>query len=163
MGYGVIGNTSDSGSFVLGSSPGIPALNSQIFSGCFCFNLIMDKLERNEADLYFKRLAPTQAQILLDLKDRLVHLAKAEPELIISYQLPTIRVTGQNFLAFAAWKDFYSIYLLSGRLGKVIEADLAQGELDKSTLRFSWDEKVTNKTLKLIIEAKKVELEQNKK
>lgn len=26
LGYGVIGNTSDSGSFVLGSSPGIPAL-----------------------------------------------------------------------------------------------------------------------------------------
>jgi hypothetical protein len=28
LGYGVIGNTDDSGSFVLGSSPGTPAIES---------------------------------------------------------------------------------------------------------------------------------------
>jgi len=122
----------------------------------------MRKLERNEADLYFKRLDPAQRKILLELKERLVRLAKADPELVISYQLPTIKVSGKNFLAFAAWKDFYSIYLLSGRLGKTIEAELSQGELDKSTLRFSWDEKVTNQTLNLIIKAKSAELEQNR-
>ena len=122
----------------------------------------MRKLERNEAELYFKRLDPAQRKILLELKERLVQLAKADPELVISYQLPTIKVSGKNFLAFAAWKDFYSIYLLSGRLGKTIEAELSQGELDKSTLRFSWDEKVTNQTLNLIIKAKSAELEQNR-
>jgi len=122
----------------------------------------MRKLERNEADVYFKRLDPAQRKILLELKERLVRLAKADPELVISYQLPTIKVSGKNFLAFAAWKDFYSIYLLSGRLGKTIEAELSQGELDKSTLRFSWDEKVTNQTLNLIIKAKSAELEQNR-
>ncbi len=122
----------------------------------------MRKLERNEAELYFKRLDPAQRKILLELKERLVRLAKADPELVISYQLPTIKVSGKNFLAFAAWKDFYSIYLLSGRLGKTIEAELSQGELDKSTLRFSWDEKVTNQTLNLIIKAKSAELEQNR-
>ncbi|NBQ97217.1 MAG: DUF1801 domain-containing protein [Microbacteriaceae bacterium] len=122
----------------------------------------MRKLERNEADLYFKRLDPAQRKILLELKERLVQLAKADPELVISYQLPTIKVSGKNFLAFAAWKDFYSIYLLSGRLGKTIEAELSQGKLDKSTLRFSWDEKVTNQTLNLIIKAKSAELEQNR-
>jgi len=122
----------------------------------------MRKLERNEAELYFKRLDPAQRKILLELKERLVRLAKADPELVISYQLPTIKVSGKNFLAFAAWKDFYSIYLLSGRLGKTIEAELSQGKLDKSTLRFSWDEKVTNQTLNLIIKAKSAELEQNR-
>ena len=122
----------------------------------------MRKLERNEADLYFKRLDPAQRKILLELKEKLVRLAKADPELVISYQLPTIKVSGKNFLAFAAWKDFYSIYLLSGRLGKTIEAELSQGKLDKSTLRFSWDEKVTNQTLNLIIKAKSAELEQNR-
>ena len=36
LGYGVIGNTSDSGSFVLGSSPGTPALTVRLLkSGCF--------------------------------------------------------------------------------------------------------------------------------
>ena len=45
--------------------------------------------------------------IALRLRAReLDKIAKAEPELIISYQLPTIRVKGKNFLAFAAWKNF---------------------------------------------------------
>ena len=118
----------------------------------------MRKLERHEAELYFELLEPSQAKVLLDLRARLVKLAKAEPELIISYQLPTVRVGGKNFLAFAAWKNFYSIYLLSGRLGKKVEKELTQGDLDKSAIRFAWDEKVTDKTLKLLIAAKKLEL-----
>jgi len=118
----------------------------------------MRKLERHEAELYFELLEPSQAKVLLDLRARLVKLAKAEPELIISYQLPTVRVGGKNFLAFAAWKNFYSIYLLSARLGKKVEKELTQGDLDKSAIRFAWDEKVTDKTLKLLIAAKKVEL-----
>jgi uncharacterized protein YdhG (YjbR/CyaY superfamily) len=121
----------------------------------------MRKLERDEAEKYFKLIPKDQAEILLDLRNRLVKMAKAEEELIISYQLPTIRVSGKNFLAFAAWKDFYSIYLLSGRLGAVISAELTQGVLDKSTLRFSWDERVTDKTLKTLIKAKTAELAQH--
>ncbi len=81
----------------------------------------MRKLDRDEADLYFELLPEEQAVVLVELRDRLVRLAKAEPELIISYQLPTIRVKGKNFLAFAAWKNFYSIYLLSGSLGKEVK------------------------------------------
>ncbi|NDE68551.1 MAG: DUF1801 domain-containing protein [Microbacteriaceae bacterium] len=118
----------------------------------------MRKLERDEAELYFELIPKEQAEVLLDLRARLVKLAKAEEDLIISYQLPTIRVEGKNFLAFAAWKDFYSIYLLSGRLGEFIADELTQGDLDKSTLRFAWNERVTDKTLKLLIKAKKEEL-----
>ena len=118
----------------------------------------MRKLERDEADLYFELLEPARAKVLIELRDRMVKLAKAEPELIISYQLPTIRVKGKNFLAFAAWKNFYSIYLLSGSLGKQVAGSLTQGDLDKSALRFPWDEKVTDKTLKLLIAAKTKEL-----
>ncbi|MEY4417571.1 MAG: hypothetical protein RIQ88_9 [Actinomycetota bacterium] len=118
----------------------------------------MRKLERNEAEIYFSLLEPSQAKVLRELKDRIVKFAKAEPELIISYQLPTIRVAGKNFLAIAAWKEHYSIYLLSGSLGKTIQSQLKQGELDKSTLRFDWDEKVTNQTLKLLVKAKSEEL-----
>jgi uncharacterized protein YdhG (YjbR/CyaY superfamily) len=118
----------------------------------------MRKLERNEAHLYFELLEPAQAKVLLELRDRMVRLAKAEPESIISYQLPTIRVQGKNFLAFAAWKNFYSIYLLSGSLGETIADSLTQGDLDKSAIRFAWDEKVTDKNLKLLIAAKTKQL-----
>ncbi|MEN9971128.1 MAG: hypothetical protein RL146_429 [Actinomycetota bacterium] len=118
----------------------------------------MRKLERDEANLYFELLEADRAAVLLELRDRMVRLAKAEPELIISYQLPTIRVKGKNFLAFAAWKNFYSIYLLSGSLGARVTKELTQGDLDKSAIRFAWDEKVTDKTLKLLIAAKTQEL-----
>ena len=118
----------------------------------------MRKLERDEAHLYFELLDPNQAKVLIELRDRMVRLAKAEPELIISYQLPTIRVRGKNFLAFAAWKNFYSIYLLSGSLGETIADSLTQGDLDKSAIRFSWDERVTDKTLKLLIAARTKQL-----
>ena len=118
----------------------------------------MRKLERDEADLYFELLPEDQALVLVELRDRLVRLAKAEPELIISYQLPTIRVKDKNFLAFAAWKNFYSIYLLSGSLGEEVKPLLTQGELEKSAIRFGWDERVTDKTLKLLIAARTKEL-----
>jgi len=118
----------------------------------------MRKLERHEAQLYFELLDPNQAKVLTELRDRMLRLAKAEPELIISYQLPTIRVKGKNFLAFAAWKNFYSIYLLSGSLGETIADSLTQGDLDKSAIRFAWDERVTDKTLKLLISARAKQL-----
>ena len=118
----------------------------------------MRKLERHEAQLYFELLDPNQAKVLIELGDRMLRLAKAEPELIISYQLPTIRVKGKNFLAFAAWKNFYSIYLLSGSLGETIADSLTQGDLDKSAIRFAWDERVTDKTLKLLISARAKQL-----
>lgn len=118
----------------------------------------MRKLERHEAEQYFELTPKDQAAVLIDLRNRLIKLSNAEPELIISYQLPTLRVGGKNFLAFAAWKDFYSIYLLSGSLGEFIADELTQGDLDKSTLRFGWNERVTDKTLKLLIKAKKEEL-----
>jgi uncharacterized protein YdhG (YjbR/CyaY superfamily) len=118
----------------------------------------MRKLERHEAQLYFELLDPNQAKVLIELRDRMLRLAKAEPELVISYQLPTIRVKGKNFLAFAAWKNFYSIYLLSGSLGETIADSLTQGDLDKSAIRFAWDERVTDKTLKLLISARAKQL-----
>jgi uncharacterized protein YdhG (YjbR/CyaY superfamily) len=116
------------------------------------------KLERDEAHLYFELLESERAEVLIDLRDRMVKLAKAEPDLIISYQLPTIRVKGKNFLAFAAWKNFYSIYLLSGTLGAKVSDYLTQGDLDKSAIRFAWNERVTDKTLKLLVAAKTKEL-----
>ncbi|MFM8927582.1 MAG: DUF1801 domain-containing protein [Rhodoluna sp.] len=118
----------------------------------------MRKLEKHEAQEYFKLLEPAKAKVLLELRKRLVKLSGAENELIISYQLPTLRVSGKNFLAFAGWKDFYSIYLLSGSLGKSLAKKLTQGELDKSVIRFSWHEKVSDETLMLIISAKQKEL-----
>lgn len=118
----------------------------------------MRKYDRDEVAAYLNDLEPKQAEVLIELKDRLVRVAKADKDLIMSYQLPTIRVSGKNFLAFAAWKNFYSIYLLSGSLGKKISAELKQGELDKSVVRFAWNEKVTDKTLKLLVSAKREEL-----
>ncbi len=123
----------------------------------------MRKLDRNQAEEYFELLEPAKAKVLLDLRKRLVKLAGAEKELIISYQLPTIRVSGKNFLAFAAWNNFYSIYLLSGSLGKSLVKKLQQGELDKSVIRFGWSELVTDETLRLIISAKEKELIQRAK
>lgn len=118
----------------------------------------MRKYDRDEVAAYLNDLEPKQAEVLIELRDRLVRVAKADEDLIMSYQLPTIRVSGKNFLAFAAWKNFYSIYLLSGSLGKKISAELNQGELDKSVVRFAWNEKVTDKTLKLLVSAKREEL-----
>ncbi|NDC47505.1 MAG: DUF1801 domain-containing protein [Micrococcales bacterium] len=118
----------------------------------------MRKYDRDEVAAYLNDLEPKQAEVLIELRDRLVRVAKADEDLIMSYQLPTIRVSGKNFLAFAAWKNFYSIYLLSGSLGRKISSELKQGELDKSVVRFAWNEKVTDKTLKLLVSAKREEL-----
>jgi uncharacterized protein YdhG (YjbR/CyaY superfamily) len=118
----------------------------------------MRKLEPVEADIYFELLPEEQSLVLTELRDRMIKLAKADPELIMSYQLPTLQLEGKKFLAMGAWKNFYSIYFLNGNLGAQIGKELDQGELDKATLRFGWDEKVSNKTLKTIIEGRKKQL-----
>ncbi|MCX6497030.1 MAG: DUF1801 domain-containing protein [Rhodoluna sp.] len=118
----------------------------------------MRKLERTEAHLYFELLPKEHSVVLTELRDRMMKLAKADDEVIMSYQLPTIQVRGKKFLAMAAWNNFYSIYFLNGNLGSTISAELKQGELDKATLRFGWDEKVSNATLKTIIAGRKKQL-----
>jgi uncharacterized protein YdhG (YjbR/CyaY superfamily) len=47
---------------------------------------------------------------------------------------------------------------LSGSLGARVAKELTQGDLDKSAIRFAWNDKVTDKTLKLLIAAKTQEL-----
>jgi uncharacterized protein YdhG (YjbR/CyaY superfamily) len=121
----------------------------------------MRKLERDEAQIYFELIPEDQSLILTELRDRMMKMSKADPEVIMSYQLPTIQVKGKKFLAIAAWKNFYSIYFLSGDLGATIHKDLTQGDLDKATLRFGWDEKVSNATLKTIIAGRMKQLFDN--
>jgi len=121
----------------------------------------MRKLERDEAQIYFELIPEDQSLILTELRDRMMKMSKADPEVIMSYQLPTIQVKGKKFLAIAAWKNFYSIYFLSGDLGATIRKDLTQGDLDKATLRFGWDEKVSNATLKTIIAGRMKQLFDN--
>jgi uncharacterized protein YdhG (YjbR/CyaY superfamily) len=118
----------------------------------------MPKLEMNDAEKYFASLPEAQAKILTDLRKRITKIAKAESDLVISYQLPTFVVEGKKFLSLGAWRAHYAIYPLSGSLGARIEPLVSQGEFDKGTIRFAWHELVTDETIRVIVAAKRAEI-----
>jgi uncharacterized protein YdhG (YjbR/CyaY superfamily) len=118
----------------------------------------MVKLAPNEADKYFELLQPAQQKVLLELRKRIAKIAGAQKEMVISYQLPTFVVGGKKFLALGAWQGHYAIYPLSGALGAKVASKLNQGEIEKGTIRFAWHEKVTDETIKILVEAKSAEI-----
>src|SRR5262245_16589464 len=65
-------------------------------------------------------------------------IKKAVPaaEEMISYQIPGYKLEGRPLIAFAGWKEHYSIYPASKRLVATFKNELAPYEVRNATIRF---------------------------
>ncbi len=57
----------------------------------------------------------------------------------ISYKIPAYRTAGGAWLYFAGWKKHFSVYPLSDAMRAAFADELAPFDMDKGTIRFSWD------------------------
>jgi uncharacterized protein YdhG (YjbR/CyaY superfamily) len=54
----------------------------------------------------------------------------------ISYQIPAVTLRGLRVMAYAGWKQHYSIYPATARLVAAFKRDLEPYEISKGTIRF---------------------------
>lgn len=54
----------------------------------------------------------------------------------ISYQIPSVTLRGLRVMAYAGWKQHYSIYPATARLVAAFKRELAPYEISKGTIRF---------------------------
>lgn len=76
-------------------------------------------------------------------------IAKALPtaEEAISYQIPTFKLNKRAVIYFAGWKNHYAVYPASKQMLAAFEAELAQHEVRKHTIRFVFHQPVPTKLI----------------
>jgi uncharacterized protein YdhG (YjbR/CyaY superfamily) len=65
----------------------------------------------------------------------------------ISYRMPAYKLPEGTALYFAGWKSHYSLYPASERLVAAVRDELSQCEIEKGTIRFSYQAAVPVKLI----------------
>jgi uncharacterized protein YdhG (YjbR/CyaY superfamily) len=92
-------------------------------------------MKANPIDRYLVPLAPKQRECLQRLRQT-IHSAAPGAEEVLSYRIPTIRRDG-GLVAFAAFKDHCSLYVMSYAVLKKFRRELAPYMSGKATIRFT--------------------------
>jgi uncharacterized protein YdhG (YjbR/CyaY superfamily) len=106
-------------------------------------------------DEYLAPLDPEQRAALEQLRRDIKTLVPAATE-CISYQLPGFRLDGRAFVWFGAAKKHNALYGPVPREG--FEAELAQYQTGKGTIRFPRDQSLPVELLRRLLEVRVAEL-----
>jgi uncharacterized protein YdhG (YjbR/CyaY superfamily) len=79
---------------------------------------------------------PEDVQSILQRVRSTIRKAVPGAEEVISYQIPAYKLPAGPVLAFAGWKQHYSLYGATDHLVAAFKDDLAPYKIDKGTLRF---------------------------
>ncbi|MBS1839251.1 MAG: DUF1801 domain-containing protein [Acidobacteria bacterium] len=86
-------------------------------------------------DEYFATLVPRQRAVLQKLR-KLIHSIAPKAEECITYSLPGFR-QNSPFVAFAAFKDHYSLFPMGGATVEKFKRELKGFDTNKGTIRFT--------------------------
>ena len=91
------------------------------------------------------------AQNVLQQVRAAIRKGAPKAEETISYNMPTYILGSDPLIYFAGWKEHYSLYPASQELLAAFEKELAQYEINKSTIRFPLDKTVPAKLIASIV------------
>lgn len=84
---------------------------------------------------YLEKYPQERQDVLLELQSLILkHLPKVEESL--KYKMPTYRLNGKDVLAFAAQKQYFSVYIMNLKLKEKYAADFSHLNVGKSCIRF---------------------------
>ena len=89
---------------------------------------------------YFKKLPPEQRAPLQKLRDTIA-AAAPEAEEGITYSMPGFLLGGRGFVAYAAFKDHYSFFPMSGAAVEAHARELGERVTGKGTIQFRYGER----------------------
>jgi uncharacterized protein YdhG (YjbR/CyaY superfamily) len=109
----------------------------------------MAKTDFHSVDEYIKTHPQAERSILQRVRSA---IRKALPgaEEVISYQIPAYKLHGLAVLAFAGWKQHYSLYPATGNVVATLGAKLAPYKVSKGTIRFPLSQPVPVKLIERI-------------
>jgi uncharacterized protein YdhG (YjbR/CyaY superfamily) len=105
---------------------------------------------------YFKKLPPEQREPLQKLRDTIAASAP-DAEEGITYSMPGFLLGGKGFVAYAAFKDHYSFFPMSGRAVEVHKKELGKRVTGKGTIRFEYGERFPAALVKKVVRTRLAE------
>ena len=97
----------------------------------------MQQSEYKSTDEYIA-LQPSQVQAALEIVRSAIRAALPDVEESIAYRMPTYKIRGKIIICMAGWKRHYSLYLATNKIVATFKDELAQYEIEKGSIRFSY-------------------------
>jgi uncharacterized protein YdhG (YjbR/CyaY superfamily) len=110
--------------------------------------MVMEKPKSVSA--YFKKLPPEQREPLQKLRDTIA-AAAPEAEEGITYSMPGFLLDGKGFVAYAAFKDHYSFFPMSGAAVDAHRKELGERATGKGTIQFQYGDRFPAGLIKKIV------------
>ena len=107
---------------------------------------------------YFKKLPLEQREPLQKLRDTIAASAP-DAEEGTTYGMPGFLLGGKGFVAYAAFKDHYSFFPMSGRAVEVHKKELGERVTGKGTIRFEYGERFPAALVKKVVRTRLAEAE----
>jgi uncharacterized protein YdhG (YjbR/CyaY superfamily) len=94
---------------------------------------------------------PDEARVRFEELRRVVRTLAPGAVEVISYGMPTFKLSGKWLAYFGAWKSHYGLY---GMNGYVSSDELARYDTDKGTIRFPLEEPLPEALVKKLVSAR---------
>jgi uncharacterized protein YdhG (YjbR/CyaY superfamily) len=107
---------------------------------------------------YLDKLPKEQKVVLEKLRQTIKALSPEITELI-SYDIPSFKYKGRQFVAFAAYPTHCNFLLMSYPLMETFKTDLKRFETDKATIRFMYDKPMSASLVKKLVRARMAEID----
>ena len=106
---------------------------------------------------------PKTAQVVLKRVRSTIRKALPGAEESISYNIPAYKLNGDRVIYFAGWKQHYSLYPVTSRLGAEFKDEFAPYEITKGTIRFPLFDPVPVKLIERIAKFRAKEVAERQK
>ena len=118
--------------------------------------MVMEKPKSVAA--YFRSLSKDQRAALQTLRET---IAAAAPEAQegITYSMPGFLLDGHGFVAYAAFKDHYSFFPMSGLAVETHKKELGERVTGKGTIQFRYEERFPAALVKKVVRTRLAELD----
>ena len=105
---------------------------------------------------YFRSLSEDQRPALQTLRET---IAATVPEAVegITYSMPGFLLDGKGFVAYAAFKDHYSFFPMSGRAVAAHQKELGERVTGKGTIQFHYEERFPAALVKKVVRTRLAE------
>ena len=115
-------------------------------------------MNETTVDEYLDKLPKGQRTVLENLRQTIKSLSPEITELI-SYDIPSFKYKGRQFVAFAAYPTHCNFLLMSYPLMETFKTDLKRFETDKATIRFTFEKPMSAALLKKLVKARMAEID----
>jgi uncharacterized protein YdhG (YjbR/CyaY superfamily) len=105
---------------------------------------------------YLKSLPADQRAAIQQLRETIA-AAAPEAEEGITYSMPGFLLDGRGFVSYAAFKDHYSFFPMSGRAVDAHRDELGERVTGKGTIRFEYDRPLPKGLVKKVVRTRLAE------